>query len=158
MLAEQNKGYLWYLGAPMREIFSTTEEAQDECFLSLSAVTESPGSPAHGHVLHLARSCWCLHWAYQNPTNNCVCAAGWERVQRLCGALQMCRQVDVHVLSPMAHRKAGAGLQSKRRRERVMPTCGVQVEEVQWEPFNLDLYPAAPAHAECEQMALTGQN
>lgn len=37
----------------------------------------------------------------------------------------------------MAPRKAGAVLQSKRRRKRVMPTCGVQAGEVQWELFNL---------------------
>lgn len=72
----------------MREILSTTEEAQDECFPSLSAATESPGSPAHGHVLCLAIRCQCLHWAKQNLTNNCVCAAGWERVQRLCADVQ----------------------------------------------------------------------
>lgn len=122
----------------MRETLCTTEEAQDKCFPSLSAVTESPVSPAHRHILHFAVSCWCLHWAKQKlASNNCVCAAGWERVQRLCGALQMYRQVDVHVLSPMAHRKAAAVPQSKRRRKRVMPACGVQAGEVQWELFNL---------------------
>lgn len=107
-------------------------------FSQSQCITESPVSPAHWHILHFAVSCWCLHRAKQKlAINNCVCAAGWERIQRLCGALQMHRQVDVHVLSPMAPRKAAAVPQSKRRRKRVMPTCGLQAGEVQRELFNL---------------------